>query len=134
TAVSGTLNFAPFEMEKMFPLPILDDAEFEPDETLQLVLSPASRTAVGPPATFVIHDDEVRIQSVVFYSKANGYVLFNSVPGGQYILEASTDLTHWVTVDSERQPSEDVTLGYSSSFYFSSAASRYQFFRIRRGF
>src|SRR5262249_55765462 len=67
TAVSGELTFGPFEVEKSFVLPILDHGGFEPDKMLQLVLSPSPGVAsIGPPATFIIHGNEVKIQSLQF--------------------------------------------------------------------
>lgn len=60
-AVNGTLTFAPGEATKLIDVPLLDDARFESDETLQLVLSErAGSTAalLDPPATVTILDNE----------------------------------------------------------------------------
>jgi hypothetical protein len=60
-----TLTFAPGETNKVVPIRILDDALFEGDETVRLVLSnPGTNTALGAltNATLLIVDDECVIQ------------------------------------------------------------------------
>jgi uncharacterized delta-60 repeat protein len=132
TAVSGTVSFAPLEMEKTFMLPILDDTEYSSDRSLELVLGLVNGVAsVGPPATFIIHDDEVRIQSWKRFGNSS-YLSFNAVPGGQYLLEASTDLRKWAPLD----PGDSWQLStndYYGEFDFNSVSQPHRFFRIKRG-
>ena len=128
-AVSGTLSFAPFAVEKSFNLPILDTGIFEPDKALQLVLSPGSGVAAfAPPATFVIHKDEVRIQGLKF-DGSSWALQFNSDPGSHYILESSPDLVRWELVDS--------LIAYDEISFLSDYGQpllNQRFFRIKRGF
>lgn len=50
TATTGTLNFASGETSKSFTVPILDDANTEPDETFTVLLkNPSSLEALGTP-------------------------------------------------------------------------------------
>jgi endonuclease G len=61
TAASGTLSFANGETSKSFSVAILDDAEFEGDETVNLALSsPAGGATLGTPntATLTITENE----------------------------------------------------------------------------
>jgi uncharacterized delta-60 repeat protein len=138
TALVGTLSFAPLEMEKSFRLPILNDTEFESDETVELVLSPGSGVAaVGPKTLFTIHDDEVTVSELQFHHDINGvppYVsfTFNSVPDQVYFIERSTDLKSWQQVDSV-QIWPGSTPAYHSTWDGAGLfASSKWFFRVRR--
>lgn len=71
-ATSGTLNFAAGETEKTFTVPIIDDVDDEPDETVNLTLSnpaPGPGARLGTPSTMVLtildNDDDVIIPTVV---------------------------------------------------------------------
>jgi hypothetical protein len=132
TAVSGTLSFAPFEVEKSFNLPIRDTGVFEPDKELQLILSAGSGVAaVGPPTTFVIHKDQVRIQSLQF-DGSSWALQFNSDPGSNYILEASPDLVRWGLVNSlvSLVAYDEI----STLRDYAAPLLIQRFFRIRRGY
>jgi hypothetical protein len=133
TAVSGTLNFEPVEMEKSFRLPILDDTEFEPDETVELVLSPGSGVAaVGPKTLFAIHDDEVTISEMQLkHNDVTSYVSFsfNSVPDQIYFIARSTDLKSWQQVGSITTSAGSYRSTWEGAGLF---ASSKWFFRVRR--
>jgi len=59
TATSGTLTFNPGVTSRTFPVYILDDNGYDPDETIVLVLSNATNAVIGvSPATLTIVDDE----------------------------------------------------------------------------
>jgi len=61
-AISGRLDFAPGETEKIISIPIIDDPLGEPAESLRVTLSSATAgTVVVPPAAaeFYIEDNEV---------------------------------------------------------------------------
>jgi hypothetical protein len=60
TAVSGTLAFDPGYQTLTFTVPISDDATYEDDETVDLVLSDPTDALVGPnsPAQLIILDNE----------------------------------------------------------------------------
>ncbi len=71
-ATSGTLQFAAGETEKSFTVPIIDDTDDEPDETVNLSLSgpaPGPGARRGTPSTAVLtildNDDDVIIPTVV---------------------------------------------------------------------
>lgn len=71
-ATSGTLQFAAGETEKTFTVPIIDDTDDEPDETVNLSLSapaPGPGARLGTPSTAVLtildNDDDVIIPTVV---------------------------------------------------------------------
>jgi len=59
TATSETITFAANETVKSVTIPILNDTNTEPDETLTLTLTNASTPHVGPNATLTILDDDV---------------------------------------------------------------------------
>jgi uncharacterized delta-60 repeat protein len=136
TTVAGALSFEPFEVEQSFLLPILDDGEIEPDETVQLVLSPGSGvTSVGPSTTFVIHGDQVRVQSLTRNAAGGFDIFFQSIPGGRYVLEGSTNLKDWKKVLGSDSSFMSEGL-YSSGFVEMDrlTPSGYHFFRIKREF
>lgn len=97
-SVTGTLTFAPFELEKSFRLPILDDAEVERQETLELQLKAGSGvTVVDGRTRFTLHDDEVtsEIQLAGLPGTPRCLLMFNKIPGRHYVIERSTDLRRW---------------------------------------
>ena len=51
TGASGTLTFAPGETSKSFPVPLVDDAALEPNETINLRLSNPANAVLGSPVT-----------------------------------------------------------------------------------
>jgi hypothetical protein len=127
TAVSGDLTFGPFEVEKSFALPILDHGGFEPDKMLQLLLSPGPGVdSIGPPTTFIIHGNEVKIQSLQF-DGSHLDLQFNAVPGGNYILEGSADLVNWAPLESYQ------AFDYAGFFGEDASTVSQQFFRIKIG-
>lgn len=140
--VNGTLSFTPLATEQTFRLPLLDDSESEPDETLELVLGPATGVAtIEPPTRFTIHDDEVTIAEFRKETRSDGdhvSFTFNSVPDQTYVIEESTDLQRWDEAGSIR------TLTFSTrdrSVYSSSWAAgglpvgaQKRFLRVRREF
>jgi hypothetical protein len=134
-ALAGTLTFAPLEMEKSFQLPILNDTEFESEETLALVLSPGSGVStVGPKTLFTIHDDEVTISGMQIHRDVNGvpsYVsfTFNSVPDQVYVVERSTDLKSWQSVGSVKASDGSYRSTWGGAGLFGSPN---WFFRVRR--
>jgi len=138
TAVSGTLSFAPFETEKSLPLPIINDDENEPDETVQLVLSARSGVDfVAPPTTFVIqNDDGIRIERLSPDASGGFDMFFRSIPGGHYILEGSSDLKDWKTVLTSDSRFFFSDGSYSSGFVQIDGGGvtrpNYRFFRIKR--
>jgi uncharacterized delta-60 repeat protein len=59
-ATTGTLTFAPLEVEKMVRVPVLDNATVDGRRTLQLYLTNAVGAAlIAPPLIMTIVDDEV---------------------------------------------------------------------------
>jgi hypothetical protein len=59
TATSGILTFAPGETSKTFTVPIVDNAVFGPQKSLNLVLSdPSNVTLTAPTASLLINNDD----------------------------------------------------------------------------
>lgn len=54
TAVSGTLTFAANETIKSISIPIVDDTVFDPNETINVVLTGPSGATLGTPTTAVV--------------------------------------------------------------------------------
>jgi hypothetical protein len=78
TPVNGSLTFTPGVTSQVIHVPILDDALYENDETLSLLLANPSRAVIGAPnpATLTILDDDP-IPTLQF-STANVYGVIES--------------------------------------------------------
>lgn len=103
TAISGTLTFAPGQLVTTLGVPIIDDADVEPDETLNVVLSnPSSYAQLGTQvgAILTILDNEV-VPSAQFGSSA------------YRVREDTGTLTMTVTLDVA--PQQPATLYYATT-------------------
>lgn len=109
---SGTLVFLAGETTKTVTIPIVDDAEIEPDETVNFALLDVTGAAVlGPVATAVltIHDNDPNVSFVVSHSSAP------EAPGVVELeVQLSTEVAAVVTVNytvtGTATPGQDHTL------------------------
>ena len=64
TPVSGTLTFAPGQVQQVFTVPITNDVQAEPSETVLLMLSSPSQAVLGSPsaASLTILDDDLEFR------------------------------------------------------------------------
>jgi uncharacterized delta-60 repeat protein len=100
-AETEVVTFAPLETEKIIYLSLLDDTVFDPDETLELVITSATGVqSIGSPMVFTIHDGAIRLNSDL--SVASGrvqgtfYDSDNRVSARAAWIEQSFDLMTWV--------------------------------------
>jgi len=97
-ATSGTLRFAPLEVERIVTVPILNNAVFDGFRTLQLYLTNAvGAEFVAPPLTMTILDDEVGFERGTIKRLTDGSVrmVVQVPPFRTWYLEASSDLKNW---------------------------------------
>jgi ribosomal protein L35AE/L33A len=66
TAVSGTLDFAEGESSQQFSIPLLDDAVFEGDETVELLLTGTDVGVLNSATLTLVENDTLPVGSVEF--------------------------------------------------------------------
>ena len=110
--VSGTLAFAPGTVTRTILVPVLDDAEDEPDETFVVTLSdPRNATLAVSSATGTIIDDDESAPPALSVADAS-------------VAEGAAELAF--VVDLDAPSSEEVTVRYGSADATAEAGSDYE--------
>jgi len=114
TAVSGELTFAPGQSVQTFTVPITDDAVYESNEDLTLILSDGSGTLLigrrNNPATLTIIDDELPPDVRVVDDFESGIPLVRTPFGGEVGFTTWGNVPGNVTITTTVVTTQNATL------------------------
>ena len=113
TAASGTLTFVASDVQETFTIPITNDTDVEPSETVSIALSsPSANAALGTPntATLTINDNDV---PEVAFSSAT------------YSIAEDGSGSATITVNLSEAGYSTITVGYATSNGSATAGSDY---------
>jgi hypothetical protein len=131
------VSFAPGELVKILPLPVLDDSEAEPDEILTLTLRigadapPGAQVRVDESTTEVVIIDDDQEPRLVCQAAADGGIqlMCFGPEGSTFDLQSSSDLKTWQTLPGSRVTTAGFSTSVSVTLQSTSTTSR--FYRIR---